>query len=121
MPGHHHYCFVDFSTVEEAERAANALNGTPFKGGNLRVSFTRSKWTDEGWKRADVGAEQAWKRADRPTDGSRESSQPATYRQRQRQQGEQQGEQDGRDRKERSDRQRAIMTASSWRRGPSAS
>ncbi|KAK4240452.1 hypothetical protein C8A03DRAFT_13260 [Achaetomium macrosporum] len=98
MPGNHHYCFVDFSSVEEAERAAKALHGAPFKGDKLRVGFTRSKWTDQGWKRA--------------TDGPRESSPSAT--------GGQQAGQDGRDRRERSEKQRAIMTANSWRSGASA-
>ncbi|KAL2180552.1 uncharacterized protein P884DRAFT_297225 [Thermothelomyces heterothallicus CBS 202.75] len=44
IPGNHHYCFVDFSSADEAERAMRELNGKPIKGGGtLRVSLAKSK------------------------------------------------------------------------------
>ncbi|KAG5953636.1 hypothetical protein E4U13_005900 [Claviceps humidiphila] len=41
VPGNHHYCFVDFSTKEEAQSAIDALNGKAIESGPLRVSAAR--------------------------------------------------------------------------------
>ncbi|KAK1971046.1 hypothetical protein LY78DRAFT_652199 [Colletotrichum sublineola] len=49
MPGHHHYCFVDFSTVDEAASAVKALNGKLWAGERLRVNVAKplpNKLTD---------------------------------------------------------------------------
>ncbi|KAF3761916.1 hypothetical protein M406DRAFT_222190, partial [Cryphonectria parasitica EP155] len=41
LPGNHHYCFVDFETVEEAKAAIQALNGRPVVGGKLRLGMAK--------------------------------------------------------------------------------
>ncbi|TKW48431.1 hypothetical protein CTA1_10823 [Colletotrichum tanaceti] len=41
VPGNHHYCFVDFATVEEAAAARDALNGKSWAGDRLRVNVAR--------------------------------------------------------------------------------
>jgi len=42
VPGHHHYCFVDFHTRDEAERAMRATNGLSLPGDvMLRVSLAK--------------------------------------------------------------------------------
>lgn len=49
LPGHHDYCFVDFSTAEQAKAAMEASNGTSFKGEKLRVSTAKgrsNKWRE---------------------------------------------------------------------------
>lgn len=44
LPGDHHYCFVDFATTEDAQAAANAVNGTPTSnGGKLKVNMARER------------------------------------------------------------------------------
>ncbi|KAK1839152.1 RNA recognition motif containing protein [Colletotrichum chrysophilum] len=40
-PGNHHYCFVDFETVEEAAAVIKALNGKEYAGGALQVSVAQ--------------------------------------------------------------------------------
>ncbi|KAI1506668.1 hypothetical protein F5X99DRAFT_365110 [Biscogniauxia marginata] len=48
-PGNHDFCFVDFSTPDQAQEALYAVNGTSFKGGRLKVSFAKgrsSKWRE---------------------------------------------------------------------------
>ncbi|KAJ5408826.1 hypothetical protein N7509_002709 [Penicillium cosmopolitanum] len=42
LPGHHHYCFIDFATREQAANAKDALNGQPFGEDNLKVSIASS-------------------------------------------------------------------------------
>ncbi|PHH66833.1 hypothetical protein CDD81_5965 [Ophiocordyceps australis] len=43
MPGHQHYCFVDFETKEEAQAAIQALNGKPIQGGGrLKVRLANN-------------------------------------------------------------------------------
>lgn len=42
-PGNHYYCFVDFATPEEAERAMEALNGREVEGwGAIRVNKAKN-------------------------------------------------------------------------------
>ncbi|KAK1981849.1 RNA recognition domain-containing protein [Colletotrichum cereale] len=41
MPGNHHYCFVDFATVEEAAAAVKALNGKLWADERLRVNVAK--------------------------------------------------------------------------------
>ncbi|KAK2049402.1 RNA recognition domain-containing protein [Colletotrichum somersetense] len=41
MPGNHHYCFVDFATVDEAAAAIKALNGKLWAGEQLRVNVAK--------------------------------------------------------------------------------
>ncbi|KAH0025301.1 RNA-binding domain-containing protein, partial [Aureobasidium melanogenum] len=44
LPGDHHYCFVDFATTEEAQAAANAVNGATTSTGNkLKVNMARER------------------------------------------------------------------------------
>lgn len=47
-PGDHYYLFVDFSSVEEAQAAMDAMNGKegPW-GASLRVQRARGEKTDE--------------------------------------------------------------------------
>ncbi|KAI0403442.1 hypothetical protein F4802DRAFT_289352 [Xylaria palmicola] len=49
LPGRHDYCFVDFSTAEEAKQAMESLNGTSFMGEPIRVSAAKgrsNKWRE---------------------------------------------------------------------------
>ncbi|KAK1590490.1 RNA recognition domain-containing protein [Colletotrichum navitas] len=41
MPGNHHYCFVDFATVDEASAALKALNGKLWADERLRVNVAK--------------------------------------------------------------------------------
>ncbi|KAK2022323.1 RNA recognition domain-containing protein [Colletotrichum zoysiae] len=41
MPGNHHYCFVDFATVDEAAAAIKALNGKLWAGEQLRANVAK--------------------------------------------------------------------------------
>ncbi|KAK1999385.1 RNA recognition domain-containing protein [Colletotrichum falcatum] len=41
MPGNHHYCFVDFATVDEAAAAVKALSGKLWAGEPLRVNVAK--------------------------------------------------------------------------------
>ncbi|KAK3905772.1 hypothetical protein C8A05DRAFT_41346 [Staphylotrichum tortipilum] len=106
MPGNYHYCFVDFSSMEEAERALNALNGRAVEGGNLRVSFPKSR----GPAFEPSGSNHRW-------GSSRDSSRRQDGRRQEGQDG--QDDQEGRDgeqeRKERNERQRTIMASNNWR------
>ncbi|THY83469.1 RNA-binding domain-containing protein [Aureobasidium pullulans] len=44
LPGDHHYCFVDFSTTEDAQAAAKAVNGaTTSTGSKLKVNMARER------------------------------------------------------------------------------
>lgn len=40
MPGHHHYCFVDFATAEEAAAAVTGLDGTEAPWGTLSIRLS---------------------------------------------------------------------------------
>ena len=115
MPGNYHYCFVDFSSTEEAERAMNELNGKPVEGGNLRVSFPRSKGpafdrteTNHGWRsspdspRGGYGSPGSGRRSD-----NRRQDAP--------QEGGQDGEGAPQERREPTEKQRTIMTSNNWR------
>lgn len=97
--GSHHYCFVDFASEDEAERAMTATNGRPILGGTLRVYPAKSK--------APV----------------REAEDGSSYRPR----GERTERTERTERAERPartdrnpERQREILGARSWRAGPSA-
>ncbi|KAI0205574.1 hypothetical protein F4808DRAFT_238258 [Astrocystis sublimbata] len=49
LPGRHDYCFVDFSTSEEAREALESLNNTVFRGEPIRVSPAKgrsNKWQE---------------------------------------------------------------------------
>ncbi|KAI1123479.1 hypothetical protein F5Y10DRAFT_270049 [Nemania abortiva] len=49
LPGNHDYCFVDFSTAEEAKQAMEAMSGVSFKGELLKVSPAKgrsNKWRE---------------------------------------------------------------------------
>lgn len=44
LPGDHYYCFIDFPTTEDAQAAANALNGVTSKwGGPLKINMARER------------------------------------------------------------------------------
>ncbi|KAL7624124.1 Protein YAE1 [Parahypoxylon ruwenzoriense] len=48
-PGQHDFCFVDFATPEDAKAAKDAVDGTYFRGGHVKVSFASgrsSKWQE---------------------------------------------------------------------------
>ncbi|KAI0884938.1 RNA-binding domain-containing protein, partial [Annulohypoxylon maeteangense] len=48
-PGNHDFCFVDFATPEQAQAAMEAVNGTEFSGGNLKVNLASGrsrKWQE---------------------------------------------------------------------------
>ncbi|EAQ93079.1 hypothetical protein CHGG_01314 [Chaetomium globosum CBS 148.51] len=101
-PGNHHYCFVDFSSAEEADRALQELNGKAVEGGNLRVSVPRSKGpafepngTNYGWSRQS-GSSASGRR---PENGRQEG-----------QEGQERPE-----RREPTEKQRTIMTSNNWR------
>ncbi|KAI1136799.1 RNA-binding domain-containing protein [Hypoxylon sp. FL0543] len=50
-PGHHDFCFVDFATPEQAQAAIDAINGTLFRGGRLKVNLANgrsNKWQERG-------------------------------------------------------------------------
>ncbi|KAI1780905.1 RNA-binding domain-containing protein [Hypoxylon cercidicola] len=49
--GNHDFCFVDFATPGQAEAAINALNGTTFRGGPLKVSMAGGR--SNKWKERD--------------------------------------------------------------------
>ncbi|KAK4156185.1 hypothetical protein C8A00DRAFT_12856 [Chaetomidium leptoderma] len=114
VPGNYHYCFVDFSSAEEAERAMQELNGRAVEGGNLRVSVPRSK----GPAFEPTETNHRWK--PRAADAPRQSASPAFGR---RQEAGRQDSQDGQDGQERPERreptekQKTIMTSSNWRSG----
>lgn len=120
LPGNHHYCFVDFSSAQEAERAMAALNGKPVEGGSLRVSLPRSK--GPAFDRA--GTNHGWGNGTRSSDGSRERGGRPGRQQDGRREGQQEGQEGGQDgqqdRRERVERQRAIMASSNWRMGGGA-
>ncbi|KAI0855630.1 RNA-binding domain-containing protein [Xylaria cubensis] len=49
LPGRHDYCFVDFSTPEEAKEAMESLNGVSFQGELIKVSAAKgrsNKWRE---------------------------------------------------------------------------
>ncbi|KAI0452944.1 RNA-binding domain-containing protein [Xylaria acuta] len=49
LPGRHDYCFVDFSTPEEAKEAMELLNGVSFREGPIKVSAAKgrsNKWRE---------------------------------------------------------------------------
>ncbi|KAI0436212.1 hypothetical protein F4803DRAFT_246693 [Xylaria telfairii] len=49
LPGRHDYCFVDFSTPEEAKEAMESLNGASFRGELIKVSPAKgrsNKWRE---------------------------------------------------------------------------
>lgn len=106
-PGNHHYCFVDFSTADEADRAMRELNGKEIEGGALRVSMPRSRGPafeqsgNNGWRNS-------------PDSGSRQSNQ-STYGRRPQQEGAPQEGQERPERREPTEKQRTIMTSNNWR------
>ncbi|KAK0734761.1 hypothetical protein B0T26DRAFT_820060 [Lasiosphaeria miniovina] len=110
-PGNHHYCFVDFPSAEEAARALAATNGKEVPGGFLRVFPARGKAPAS----ARDGIDDPETAATRPTAGGRGGFQRGTG-------GAVAAKKplDDQEVAERNQRQRTIMEASSWRRGPAA-
>ncbi|ORY55245.1 uncharacterized protein BCR38DRAFT_479150 [Pseudomassariella vexata] len=45
-PGRHNFCFVDFSTSEQAKAALDAVNGAEYRGAPLKVFTARGKRND---------------------------------------------------------------------------
>ncbi|KAI1411221.1 RNA-binding domain-containing protein [Hypoxylon sp. FL1857] len=48
-PGNHDFCFVDFATPEQAREAIEAINGSFFRGGRLKVNLASgrsNKWQE---------------------------------------------------------------------------
>ncbi|KAM7194045.1 hypothetical protein V8F20_008141 [Naviculisporaceae sp. PSN 640] len=113
-PGNHHYCFVDFSSQEEAERAMNATNKLPVEGGNLRVFPAKGKTpkpVDDN-----IDGQPPNSGSPRRFDGN---SRPR-YNNRERPAGDETPTRGGnkqQDREEREARQRTILEQGSWRRG----
>lgn len=125
MPGGHHYCFVDFSTAEEAEKAMSALNGRPVPEGQLRVSMARSKklpaadaetnsWHPDHVPAGGEPAQQQQREARQPRQPrqsrDRDAAQAASPEEEEQARIEQ--------RREQAERQRVIMASNNWRRGP---
>ncbi|KAL2125221.1 hypothetical protein VTJ04DRAFT_1586 [Mycothermus thermophilus] len=139
--GGHHYCFVDFSTADEAERARQALNGAPWKGTRLLVQLakglnasnnhpldqpTSSSSTFDGNGESSSYGNLGSRRPPYGDDrGGRDSWGSSAGRDRdQQQQGQWGSGRGGRgngarppreDREEREARQRAILAADNWR------
>lgn len=117
-PGNHHYCFVDFGSQEEAERAMAATNKRPVEGGFLRVFPARGKAPltasddnaggdglppNEGSpRRFDGNSRPRFSNRDRPAAGDETPGKGGNKQE---------------DREERDARQKAIMERGSWRRG----
>jgi hypothetical protein len=97
--------------MDEAERAMQELNGKPVEGGNLRVSFPRSKGpafekteTNHGWRSS--------------PDSSRGFASPGSGRRYENRRQDAQEGQDGeavQERREPTEKQRTIMTSNNWR------
>ncbi|KAL2199422.1 hypothetical protein P885DRAFT_31696 [Corynascus similis CBS 632.67] len=113
-PGNHHYCFVDFSSAEEAQRAIKELNGKPLEGGgSLRVSLPRSKGpafeqdgtTNHGWRNGGASSRQS-----EPLVASGNSAQESGGQESREGQGQERPA-----RREPTEKQRAIMTSNNWR------
>jgi hypothetical protein len=111
IPGNHHYCFVDFSSMQEAERALKELNGKPVEGGNLRASFPRSK----GPAFEQTGTNHGWR-----TDSPRDSASPRRHENRRQDAPDGQEGQAAPERREPTEKQRTIMTSNNWRSRASA-
>ncbi|KAK0630241.1 hypothetical protein B0T17DRAFT_490185 [Bombardia bombarda] len=98
-PGNHHYCFLDFGSREEAERAVSALNGQVTPMGSLRVYIARGaappRRADEGTGSGDI-----IRRTQSPRERVARLEQPRPDRD---------------DKEERNNRQRVIMESRSWR------
>ncbi|KAI1826843.1 hypothetical protein F4861DRAFT_17619 [Xylaria intraflava] len=65
LPGHHDYCFVDFTTAEQAKEAMELANGAPFKGHHLKVSTAKgrsNKWRE----REDLDEKKGFERNEAP-------------------------------------------------------
>ncbi|KAK3347097.1 hypothetical protein B0T25DRAFT_507800 [Lasiosphaeria hispida] len=107
----HHYCFIDFASEEDAEKAMRATSGKPYSGGFLRVSLAKGKMPTR--ESEDAPPANEFMRPP-PTRGSYQASSPASRTRN--------DPAEGRDKREvheeRDGRQRVIMAASSWRRGP---
>ncbi|KAH9893673.1 hypothetical protein F4778DRAFT_748145 [Xylariomycetidae sp. FL2044] len=52
-PGNHDYCFIDFATEEDAQRAQEQVNGRLFKGGRLRVNVSVASGRSRKWDERD--------------------------------------------------------------------
>ncbi|KAK4207092.1 hypothetical protein QBC37DRAFT_434022 [Rhypophila decipiens] len=114
-PGNHHYCFIDFSSEEEAQRAAAATNGLPVPGGFLRVNVARGKTPARGDNENGDGPSSN-------TDSPRryDENRRPRFNDRQRSDGDEtptKGANRQEDREEREARQKAIMERGTWRRG----
>ncbi|KAK4144420.1 uncharacterized protein C8A04DRAFT_11469 [Dichotomopilus funicola] len=111
-PGNHHYCFVDFSTADEADRAMRELNGKEIEGGTLRVSMPRSRGPT-----FEQGGNNGWRNS--PDSGSRQSNH-SSYGRRPQQEGSPQEGQERPERREPTEKQRTIMTSNNWRSSAAA-
>ncbi|KAK0730895.1 hypothetical protein B0H67DRAFT_548749 [Lasiosphaeris hirsuta] len=114
-PGNnHHYCFIDFASEEDAEKAMKATSGKPYSGGFLRVSLAKGKMPTRDSEDGPPANDFVRPPPQRSTRGSYQASSPAGRTRN--------DPAEGRDergvREERDGRQRVIMAASSWRRGP---
>jgi hypothetical protein len=92
--------------MQEAERAMKELHGKPVEGGNLRVSFPRSK----GPAFEQSGTNHPWR-------SSAEPASPASGRRQDARRQEGQEGQDGQERRGPTEKQRVIMTSNNWRSG----
>jgi len=124
-PGNQHYCFVDFASADEAQRAMQATHGHAAPGGNggrLRVSLARGR---PPLKDDPLGAEDV---VEQLQQRGRSSYQPSSAYAggRAAQEKQQRTNPDGapspardprEEREEREVQTKEILAASSWRRG----
>jgi len=118
-PGNHHYCFVDFVSADEAQRAMLAVNGRVApggQGGRLRVSQARGRapLKEDPLDADDMAPEDQQQQ-------KRRSYQPSSYASnrpgRAHQDGAPSPAKDPREgREERDARTKEILAAGSWRR-----
>ncbi|KAK3363144.1 hypothetical protein B0T25DRAFT_575771 [Lasiosphaeria hispida] len=113
-PGNHHYCFIDFASEGDAERAMKAISGKPYAGGFLRVSLAKGKVPLRDSEDGPGTSDFVRPPPQRSTRGSYRPSSPAGRTRNEPVEGRDEREV----REERDGRQRVIMAASSWRRGP---
>lgn len=123
-PGNHHYCFVDFGSQEDAEKAMTATNKLAHDGGFLRVFPAKGKApgkeddeTAGETTAPTTSSPRTFERSSRPrftprTESNRsgEAAEPAAKPERKPLTAE--------DKEERHARQQTILQSNNWRRGP---